>query len=237
MNIDPDRIRSRLKETGLNMSTASQKAGLQRAWLSQVMSGKTRNPGFASMKALAEVLGCDVDYLTGEQEEPRSVQGVTVPRPTGTLQVQVAGPVQAGLWLEIDEMPQVGDNITIDIDPNFPRAEKVAFDVQGDSMDLAGILDGDRIVCWRLPDYPFNLRDGDDVVVERSRDGGFLRERTVKRLFRHPDGMQELRPVSSNKAHKSLRIMPNNDPDGDEQIEIIAVVEDIVRKHRRRFDV
>ena len=78
--------------------------------------------------------------------------------------------------------------------------------------------------------------DGDDVVVERTRFAGMLKEWTVKRLFTHPDGMKELRPISSNKSHKSYRIYPDHEADNGEEIAIIGIVDSITRKHRRRVD-
>ena len=247
MKLDVNRIAERLKLMGYNKKTASEAIGLNRTWLYSVMRGA--EPRAGNLRDLATLLDCDLAYLYGEQADPRlgnDLSHETVirrqqrPVPSGLtnrngVQLPVLGVVQAGAWLEVDELHQPSEHVMIDVDENFPTARKMIYDVRGDSMNQGGILEGDLIVCWDVFDYPFELRDGDDVVVERSRDAGMLRELTVKRLYRHPDGMQELRPISTNGNHKSLRIMPE-DPDNGEVIKIVAVVEDIIRKHRRRVD-
>ncbi len=244
MKLDTERLANRLKVAGYNKKTASEAIGMNRTWLYSVMAGA--EPRAGSIRLLADLLDCDIEYLYGEQDEPRRLGGAPRPSPAqsstamprkGSVQIPLTGVTQAGAWLEVDELYEPSEFITIDVDPNFPNARKMVYEVRGDSMNLAGILENDRIVCWDVHDYPFELRDGDDVVVERARDGGHLREWTVKRFYRHPDGMQELRPISSNKAHKSFRIMPDDEMDNGETIAIIAIVEDIIRKHRRRIDL
>jgi SOS-response transcriptional repressor LexA len=247
MPIDFSRIEKRiddLRSQGVRMSMrkASMDAGMGPTWLSTVKTGRTEDPRRDSIRRLADVLQCDVEYLYGEQDEIRAANPRPIDVPKSAVAsvagqiVAVAGVVQAGMWLEIDEYFEPRESVVIPMDPSFPSAKKVIYEVAGDSMDRGGIQEGDRIVCWEIWDYPFELRDGDDVVVQRTRNGGHLRELTVKRLFRHPDGMQELRPISSNGTHKSLRIIPDHEPDNGEEIAIIAIVDDIIRKHRRRID-
>lgn len=236
MPIDRDRIRERLSATGQDMQTASLTAGQNRAWLSNVMNWRAKDPRADAIRRLADVLDCDMAYLYGEQDMPRKMQSTATPRDEGGVRkVPRRGEVRAGHWVEIDQSNQIEDYLLIDL--NLPLDANVeAYTVVGDSMDLAGIMDGDTIICIRNGE-PYGARDGDDVVVERTMMGGHLRELTVKRMFTHPDGMIELRPMSSNRSHKSLRIFPEgSEEDGtDETVSIVAVVEDIMRKHRRRY--
>ena len=68
--------------------------------------------------------------------------------------------------------------------------------VRGDSMENAGIRDGDLVAVRRTPD-PKNGQ----IIVARFGD-----EVTMKRLIRIDERHVELRPESQNKAHEVLRL-------------------------------
>ena len=233
-------VETALTEAGYTAKSASEAIHKNRTWLSQVLSGRVKDPGSSAVADLAKLLSVDISYLYGEQDVPRLAPGSLTPKSHQAKEIPVRGVIQAGLWREVDELFEPREYVMYEVDPGFPNAKRSAYEVQGDSMDLAGILEGDRIVCWDIHDYPFPLRDGDDVVVERTRFAGMLKEWTVKRLFTHPDGMKELRPISSNKSHKSYRIYPDHEADNGEEIAIIGIVLliGIVKKNaiRRRVD-
>ena len=68
--------------------------------------------------------------------------------------------------------------------------------VRGDSMENAGIRDGDLVAVRRTPD-PKNGQ----IIVARFGD-----EVTMKRLIRIDERHVELRPESQNEAHEVLRL-------------------------------
>jgi len=76
--------------------------------------------------------------------------------------------------------------------PNFHKA--FSFRCAGDSMDEAGIADGDFVI---VEPQPVEVRDGDLVLANISDCG------TVKR-FRKNDQMISLFPESSNSIHKPI---------------------------------
>lgn len=102
----------------------------------------------------------------------------------------------------------------LDINEHLVRhpAATFLFDVTGDSMILAGILDGDKVVVDRSIE-PIDRH----IVVALVRG-----ERTLKRLFLR-GARVELRP--ENPAYKPLVVS-----DGDE-LQIWGVVVGVVRKY------
>ncbi len=113
-------------------------------------------------------------------------------------------------------------------DPDFPQARLFASDVVGDSMnDLKPrpILPGDRIIWVRFEDLAGRvpLRDGMVVVVEQSKDGGQLRERSVKQLLIFEDHY-ELQPRSTNARHKPIMVQRDLHADDGRSVEIIGLV-------------
>lgn len=65
------RIRDRLAKTGLSANAAGRKAGLGLSYVNDLLAGKSKNPVPHRLAMLADVLECDVEYLTGEQDSPR----------------------------------------------------------------------------------------------------------------------------------------------------------------------
>jgi SOS-response transcriptional repressor LexA len=141
------------------------------------------------------------------------------------------GTVAAGDWLTVDDFNQdIADTRVPDSvprHPRFPQLEQVAWRVKGDSMDQAGILDGEWLVGASYADYVDKVGELDNgyfVVVERTRYQGAERELTVKEVQFGRRGMR-LIPRSSNARHKELFISLDEEADPDvEQVRILGVV-------------
>ena len=143
--------------------------------------------------------------------------------------VRIAGTLEAGAFREVDEFIQL-EPVTIfePRDPRFPNARMMGFDVAGDSMnDLKPrpIIPGDRVVCIDFEDLRGRvpLRDGMVVVVEQVRDGGHLREWSVKQLEYHADRV-EFWPRSTNPKHKPIVVPHNFEADDGRTVSILALV-------------
>jgi DNA polymerase V len=93
----------------------------------------------------------------------------------------------------------------------------VLYTVTGDSMDRAGIFDGDRV----LVDRALMAEDGDIVVAFLSGDGS-----TVKRL-RVEDGVPVLHPESTNSRHQPHRA------ERTDGFSVLGVVTSVIRQFRR----
>jgi hypothetical protein len=172
------------------------------------------------------------------EEPPPSIPGLEflpkaeVTRATeGHLRpVTVVGPVQAGAFIPIDEFDQSEPETFYEpADPDFPRARRTAFDVIGDSMNRlepAPILPGSRVIGVNYDDIGIPLRDNMVVVVQQERDGGLLREWSVKQIELQDDVIV-FHPRSSNPRHKPIVVPRNLKPDDGREVRILALVREI----------
>jgi hypothetical protein len=151
----------------------------------------------------------------------------------GLRPVRVAGRVAAGLFQEVDDFDQSEpEEIYVPADSRFPHARMLAFDVTGHSMnDLKPrpILEGDRIVGLAFEDVAdqLKIRDGMVVVVERTRDGGHIREWSVKQVEFYQDRI-EFHPRSTDAKFKPIVIQHDAHADDGTTVQIIAVVTTIL---------
>ncbi len=136
--------------------------------------------------------------------------------------------VGAGDWREIENYETPIGKYYATAHPDYPVAKQVAFEVEGDSMDLAGMPNGTILLAVEFYNSGIQPYDGMIVIVEERRDDGQIRRRTVKELHTMKDHF-ELRPRSSNPAHKTLKIPKKNPGDQKKEIVILAAVTDIRR--------
>lgn len=145
----------------------------------------------------------------------------------------VIGTVEAGSFREIADMDQSElERISVPADPQFPNARLLAFNVAGTSMnDLTPmpILPGSLVVGISYEDISqqFPLRDGLVVVVERTRDGGHLREWSVKQIEIFEERV-EFHPRSKDRSHKPIVVQRNHDVDDGTSVQIIAIVRRVI---------
>ncbi len=174
-------------------------------------------------------------------EPPPAIPGVEFkPRPEieeaneGRLvPVTLVGPVQAGAFIPIDEFDQSEPEVFYEpADVDFPRARRTAFDVIGDSMNRlepTPILPGSRVIGVNYDDIGIPLRDKMVVVVQQERDGGHLREWSVKQIELQDEEII-FHPRSSNPRHKPIVVPRNLNPDDGRQVRILALVREIKNK-------
>lgn len=147
--------------------------------------------------------------------------------------VTVAGPVQAGAFLPIDEYDQSTPETFFEpVDPDFPRARRTAFDVIGDSMNQLTpipILPGSRLIAVNYDDIGIPLRDRMVVVVQQERDAGFLREWSVKQVELQDD-VTIFHPRSSNPRHKPIVVSRDLQADDGKTVTVLALVREIKNK-------
>lgn len=147
--------------------------------------------------------------------------------------VTVAGPVQAGAFLPIDEYDQSAPETFFEpADPEFPRARRTAFDVIGDSMNQLApipILPGSRLIAVNYEDIGIPLRDRMVVVVQQERESGFLREWSVKQVELQDDVIL-FHPRSSNPRHKPIIVSRDLQADDGKTVTVLALVREIKNK-------
>jgi transcriptional regulator with XRE-family HTH domain len=151
--------------------------------------------------------------------------------------VVYGGLVEAGAFREVDMLNQDAPRtVPVPRDPLYPHCRQYAFEVRGDSMNLARIEEGMWVVAVNYEDFHKwhgDVRDGMKVVVLRVRAQGAERELTVKEVRLYRDRM-ELLPRSSNPDHKPLVISREEKPiDEDvERVDILAIVTNAVWSFR-----
>jgi len=186
-------------------------------------------PTFARLVDLAKVLGPEVlDPIVSEAGGELTLSSTTTP---GMSPVAKVGHVAAGVFREVDDFDQSEpETFWEPIDPQFPKARRMAFDVDpdGDSMNALKprpILPGDTLVCVAFEDIADRLkvRDGLVVVVQRTRDGGHTREWSVKQVELYEDRI-EFHPRSTNAKHKPIVVKRDAAADDGVEVEIIGLV-------------
>lgn len=147
------------------------------------------------------------------------------PRVIPTL-LQVRYRVRAGLWQEV-EFEEPPEDIAYPVLPNPKFAEWPQWLelVEGDSANLK-IPDGHYIHVVDAREMGYAPKTGDWVVVERRRDQGAIRERTVKQVEvvdGIPLSLIRLWPRSSNPKWKEPVDMANGAREGEEGVEAVIV--------------
>jgi SOS-response transcriptional repressor LexA len=146
--------------------------------------------------------------------------GVVTPLAKSPLaSVPIIGIVRAGIWQDIN----AGDNSLYEVVPAAPDAPaewQYAFTVEGTSLDKIA-KPGDILVCLDCIKSRIDIQDGDLVIVEWSRFGGQMVERTAKRIRRAISGI-ELWPESNDPDFQEP-LMLDGAKDGD-TIEVRAKV-------------
>lgn len=141
----------------------------------------------------------------------------------------VIGKAEAGAFREASDLNQEeAPRIQVPEDSRFPNARVLIFEASGDSMNALQrqpILEGSLLVCVSYEDiaHEYPLRTGMVVVVERTRDGGHLREWSVKQVELGEERI-EFHPRSTNPRHEPIVIDRDPHADTGTNVQIIALV-------------
>lgn len=129
----------------------------------------------------------------------------------------LVGQVRAGAWLALDESVQDDPvMLTAALDGRYPHARQWLREVVGDSMNAKGILNGDLAHLVEWTGAGVELTTGQIIEVTRYRDGGELREVTLKEVEVKGPGHYLLWPRSTNPRWKDPIILNGEDDSGQE---------------------
>ena len=230
------------EERAARLVTARKAAGHRSAVAAAKASGWNENNykaheagrngfGIADARAYAEAFNTTPEWLNfGDAGDAKVPELRLIQERVGP--VLVNGKTAAGVFREVDDFDQSEpEKIWEAVDPQFPHARRMAFDVEGDSMNELKprpIMEGDRLICVAFEDVAnqVRVRDGLVVVVERTRDGGHTREWSVKQVELYDD-RTEFCPRSTNPTHKPIVIKRDAKADDGVVVEIIALVRSI----------
>lgn len=185
-----ERIRRLREERGWSQAELARRTRLSPQYMCDIELGKA-SPALNTLERIAAALGVPVAGLLSDRMTEEVVE------------VPVLGRVPAG-------GPVVSEETVIGYLP-LPRryADEgfICLEVRGDSMEGAGIYDGDHVLVKLQP----TAENGQTVVA---RVGG---EVTVKRFYRVGD---KVRLEPANAAHRPIE---------PEEVEIIGVVKKVIR--------
>lgn len=166
---------------------------------------------------------CSLEWLlTGRKSQ--NMTGVKSP----VAAVPILGIVRAGTWQEAEpggfEVHRYVPSST-----DHPPEWQYAFTVEGTSLNKIA-NPGDVLICLDLIKSKVAIEDNDLVIVERSRFGGQMLERTAKRVRRTSSGF-ELWPESTDPDYlEPLHIDGGDEHDETTEIRVSAKVLWILKK-------
>lgn len=211
MKIDRDRLRELLKERGTTARAVSREIGTNETLIRDILSGKSANPQAMTMARIAEALAVPLSefFTGGDGGEP--------PAHYELAELPMIGPVQAGAWLALDDTSQdEPPMVAAAADRRYPHARQWLREVRGDSMNARNIYPGDLVHLVEVIGSGVNLNTGMIVEVTRTRDGGTLREVTLKEVEVTDRGLV-LWPRSNNARWNNPVLLID---DQDENIEV-----------------
>ncbi|MBX9840902.1 MAG: LexA family transcriptional regulator [Xanthobacteraceae bacterium] len=223
------RLHELMQRQQLSHAALSRMAGLGQTAVNDIMSGRNQSPSNKAVEKLADVLGVGVEDLTSRLALSGTTRGGGDDRAgkAGADAVPLIGVAEAGAWRTVSPLPaDVQESVQPARSRNYKSFKHFALRVQGDSMNASRppIGDGQIILCVDMADAGLEITDGRVYVVRRTRDGGQSYEMTVKRAFVFRDRI-ELRPESSNPAHKPIVVRRGKDEDFDgTRVEAIGLV-------------
>lgn len=192
---------------GLTQYQLAELAGTSQPQIRRLEAGQ-RPLTKAWAERLAPHLHASAKSLMFNEEQEKAVREV--------VGLPVLGTSRAGEWLDIT-IPDESDTpiIGAPMDTRFPHARQYALLVAGDSMNEL-FPAGSYVTCADFAGTGLSFRPGMIVHVERTMAGTHLVETTLKEIAAMPGGGWELRPRSTNPAHRSIPI------DGNESTEILV---------------
>lgn len=141
--------------------------------------------------------------------------------------IPILGYVEAGMFQEMTESfdEETIERIAFVPKKPFAHLRHFAHIVRGDSMNAAKppLPPGAIVISVDWASTGLELQDGMLVIVQRLKDGGLMREITVKQVEVVRGGWK-LKPMSTNPRHKPLFIPKGNFDDGVEVSVIGKVV-------------
>lgn len=132
-------------------------------------------------------------------------------------QIPVSGRVAANTWLDVEDTAIDYDNVEyVPSLSGYPAAWQFAYRVDGNCLNKVA-NHNDVLVCLNVIASGEDVFEGDLVIVQRSRFGGQMIERTAKRVRRTSRGI-ELWPDSTDPAHQEPISLSDKTSEIDAQI-------------------
>lgn len=228
-----EKIRAQRELLGLSQVDLAKRVGVSQVAIDKIERGKTRKSRY--LPEVLASLGMPLDLISETVGNAASLESTVRRVPAAaTSQTRIIGKAKAGEFIAIEDLGDWDEQRFIEDapDPRFPNARRLAFEVEGDSMNALKpipIPEGAIVSALALEDVQdrMPLRDGMIVVVERTRHGGLEREWSIKQLEIYEDRV-EFHPRSTNPRHKPIVVERDNEADDGTTVTIIAIVRRLV---------
>lgn len=204
-----------LQVSGLKPHALAKRAGVAPTTITRPLNDPAFKftPKPATLRKIAEAAGLDLP-------DALAIGPALTPVPG---QLPLFGPVQAGAFLLVDDSDQDDPpTVPVLLDPRYPHAPQWLREVRGDSMNARGVFPGDLAHIVDFAAAGINLNTGMVVEVTRTRDGGGLREITLKEVELTPEGVV-LWPRSTNPRWKDP-VRLDDDTGSDIEVQITGLL-------------
>lgn len=215
--IDRERLRALIKEQRTTPRALSRKVGGNDSLLRDILSGKVRNARSDTITKIAQELKVPPgDFMRGEV-----IDGAF---PSRNMQLvpqflAVRYRVKAGLWQEVEfEEPPEDFAFAVLPHPRYAQWPQWLERVEGESANKK-VPDGHFIHVVDALEMGYTPRTDDWVVVERLRDQGAVRERSLKQVEILASGNIRLWPRSTNQRWSLPLDLREGGRTGEEGIE------------------
>ena len=221
------RVDERLEALQMTQRSAEMKAfgkpDVIRNWRRKVVL-----PRIDTLMQLAPALETTVEWLLSGDSTVYAPASDLTPLEQNIDSVRVTGRVAANSWMDVDEMDFSYEDIQhVPSASGYPAKVQFGLVVDGNCLNKIA-RHGDVLVCLNIIATNTEVHPEDLVIVERSRYGGQMIERTAKRLRQTADGF-ELWPESTDPSHQEP-IRLNGKTNADEDVRIIGKVLWILRR-------
>ena len=200
------KIQKAVIEIGINQAELARRVGMERVWLNKIINGKV-NPTVTTLQKIARALGKSLEYFD-ENYDPLRVKEEPIPHGHRRLPLLAHVPAGTKRWVEDD----IHEWIEIPVAFVGKYQQMFLIKADGDSMEGAGILDGDlvAVACDK------EVTNGSIVIVRVDDESVIRRYRKLKDKIR-------LEPANPKYA--------SEDYDSRHDIDIKGVVVWSGRKH------
>ena len=181
-----------MRERGVSNNALAGKVGVSEATIRQAINLGVGRLGADTIYKIARELGATVESLLEEPDLHSGGQALD--------RLPVRYRVGGGAWVEVDDYAQ-GDYGAIEIspDPRFPFNMQWLEQVEGDSMNRI-YPEGTYLHVVDAIYLGYEPKEGDVVIVERSRDGGLLKERSAKQVHVRRGGNRPLAKIYKSEV-------------------------------------
>jgi hypothetical protein len=184
----------------------------------EILSGKSQNPRRDTLAKIAKSLAVSVDQIASGADDEEGFAGGD-PEQARSRFLPVRYQVAAGVWFENEiEEPPVEGIFPVAPDPRYAAIPQWLEVVRGNSANLK-IPDGHFAHVIDAEAMGYVPQDKHWVVLERTRVGGRLRERTIKQVEVTDDG-QVLFWGRSTEERWNKPITLNGGTEGEEDVEV-----------------